>query len=361
MKTVICIILHLRIGLFVIALAVSHGTFFSFADSLYAQSNTGLEVRDANQDQPTALLVISWRSLTSLVDLVSRCSPNSVAPPLHILQTQIRNSGYSGSVGFELGESMERESCDARRFEPGHPYIADGDAGVVASASLVGLVCERWKSSLAQYVAALHSPEVGNPCNARPVVRIALERLLPGTLETAILTADLGSAGYLYSWSAQLDDDSENVTREFSLFATDRKSLLLGLSVHIGDSLSTLSERITGLGTLAGTRDVAMINGITDMNVIRVGQPVYFPGNAVKREIWSKAASSMDVLSDIVTGTYSTENQFSWSQLSEQVWGPDTASGVPWLWTVNPDQAEYDSVSGAIRIPLEIGGLVRNW
>ena len=365
MKTVMCTTLHLRIGMFVIALALFHEMFVSFANSAYAQSgvqsagvqsDTGLDVRDANQDQPTALLTISRWSLTRLADLVSRCSPNSIAPPLHILRTQIRNSEHSGSVGFELGESTERESCDARRFEPGHPYLADGDAGVVASASLVGLQCKRWKSSLAQYVAALRSPEVGNPCNARSVVRIALESVLPGALEIAILTADLGSAGYLYSWSAQLDDDSENVNREFSLFATDEKRLLLGLSVHIGDSLSTLSERITGRGTLAGARDIAMINGISDMNVIRAGQSVYFPGNAVKGVIWSTAASSTDVLSDIVTGTYFTETQFSWSQLSDQVWGPDTTLGIPWLWTVNPARAEHDSVSGEIRIPLEIGG-----
>ena len=356
MKPIICTALRLRIELCVIAIAVFFATLFSSASSLHAQSNTGVDVRDANQARPTAILTISLNSLTRLVDLVSYCSPNSVSPPLYILQMQIRNSGHSGSVGFELGESTERTSCDARRFEPDHPHLADGDAGVVATASLVGPECQRWKSSLAQYVAALHSPEVGNPCNARSIVRIALQSVLPGAIETAILTADLGSTGYLYSWSAQLDQDSESVNREFSLFATDEKSLLLGLSVHAGDSLSTLSERITGRGTLAGAKDIAMINGISDMNVIREGQPVYFPGNAVKREIWSKATGSTEFLSDIVTGIYSTENQFSWPQLSEQVWGPDIASGVPWLWTVNPGRVEHDWVSGEIRIPLEIGG-----
>ena len=363
--------LHLRLSVLAVIFAVIHAMFLASVNTLKAQfegegvipqdSNTGVRYLKFGQNTRGHLVVVSNRSLGSLMDLADSCSPDTVAPPLSILQLTLKASRHEGSFGLELGESPEEESCKARRLETDSTQRVDYSTVTVADARLVGTECREWKTQLAHLVGALRAPSEESSCNSVPAVQAAIQDLSLERSTTEPTTAGSVVEFELVSWKAELGGVQESLDRELALVTGTGNELVLRLRVHDGDTLSELSEYLTGRGTLEEARNTAAMSNISDIDVIQSGTSLYFASSRVRPEIWSQfyqrdlEAAGVRLPEKIAEGTYSIEEQLTWDTLSKGIWGQEYASGAPWLWTVNLDKDAYAVPSGEVDIPVEVG------
>lgn len=311
------------------------------------ESDTGLSRLSTDHNEQRVLAIISVQSLPRLQELLEHCSATTDLPGLRVLENGIRSSGYQGSVGLEVEEGASDAFCQARRISDGQ--LVDGEEGIVASPNLYGQGCVRWKVSIARFLAVLRAPSDHNPCNASTPVQYALTDLFGWHSSTSGISVNVP----FVSWSAQLSYSQGTQVREVSLYANARNELVARVSAKEGDSLSELSQAMTGHGTFWEARR----GDILDFNIIYPGQSLEFLGHHMKREVWQNA-DHVSQSSRILSGAYPVHHELRWNEISRELWGSHYALGSPWLWTLNPGDISELAPPGEVKVPLEIASWI---